>query len=62
MTLMEILTINRVITVIHSSTEKLDCVEGIVSDQCGNEIARHLRLLVTKAMEQLGCQTQRQRL
>ena len=37
----------------------MDCGEGVVSQQCGQEIASQLRTLGTKVMTELGCETQK---
>lgn len=38
-------------------TELVDCVEDVVSQQCGQEIAGQLRTLLTNIMTELGCET-----
>jgi len=37
-----------------------ECVVGVVSEQCGEEIAGYARSLISKVLEQLHC-TKRQR-
>jgi len=43
--------------VVYRSTEVIDCAENVVTEQCGAEIAGHLRAMGTKVREQFGCST-----
>jgi len=42
---------------VYRSTEVADCAENVVTEQCGAEIAGHLRTLSTTVREQFGCLT-----
>ena len=44
-----------------SPPEFVDCAQNVIADHCGEEIAQHLRTLVSQLLEELDC-TSRKRL
>ena len=40
---------------LYRSRSELECVDNVVNEQCGEDIAGHLLLLQTKVMTDIGC-------